>query len=166
MIRVSGKCGSRGQVSPTLAGKQIKCRKCGGIIAVPAQEPLIEPAQPPLIQTAAKPARPYSTSRWVVVTITLGFCVVAAVCAGFCAFGPRSTRPDYVDLQGNIEGTKWTGRDTGWDLEFKKSGRFALSRPIRDCLEAHWTGKYVLSGTSAVTLYMDDAIKGQKVNGM
>jgi hypothetical protein len=37
MIRVTCQCGSRGQVPDTHAGKQIKCRKCGSMIAVPRQ---------------------------------------------------------------------------------------------------------------------------------
>jgi hypothetical protein len=46
MIRVSCKCGSRGQVPPTHAGKQIKCRKCGSMIAVPTVQavPIEKPA--------------------------------------------------------------------------------------------------------------------------
>lgn len=32
MIRVSCKCGFRGQVLPNYAGKQVKCRQCAGTI--------------------------------------------------------------------------------------------------------------------------------------
>jgi hypothetical protein len=164
MIRVTCQCGSRGQVPDTHAGKQIKCRKCGSMIAVPPQEPLIESAPEPLIQSAPKQRRSASsTSRFAVIAVTIGICAMFGVCASFCAKGPRSPRQDYVDLKGNIEGTKWRGRDSEWELEFSQYGRLTLTRPIRDGLSLHRTGKYTLSGTSAVTFYLDDAIDGKKV---
>jgi hypothetical protein len=45
MIRVTCQCGSRGQVPPTHAGKQVKCRKCGSMIAVP--RPTAPPPEAP-----------------------------------------------------------------------------------------------------------------------
>jgi hypothetical protein len=50
MIRVTCKCGASGKVPASYAGKQVKCRKCAGMIPVPADEepvPIEIESEPP-----------------------------------------------------------------------------------------------------------------------
>ncbi|MCO6458254.1 MAG: Com family DNA-binding transcriptional regulator, partial [Pirellulaceae bacterium] len=57
-----GQCARRFAAAPALAGKQVRCPGCGGVLVVPAQEPaaplmatIVDPAPVPKPQPAPQP---------------------------------------------------------------------------------------------------------------
>lgn len=114
MIRVSCKCGFRGQVSPSYAGKQVKCRQCAGTIAVPAEGPVpieieSEPTAPsspsafagidnarPVISTSRLPTPPGPSFPWWQLALGLVTVTMFAVGRLFKGTDPGIMLPIYA----------------------------------------------------------------------
>ncbi|OAI47177.1 hypothetical protein AYO44_10005 [Planctomycetaceae bacterium SCGC AG-212-F19] len=64
MIRVTCQCGFRGQVPPNFAGKQVKCRKCAGMIAVPRSAPPAAPQPVDMLEEIEPASQPWGDNPW------------------------------------------------------------------------------------------------------